>query len=104
MKYLHWREHQTSTQGFPRVLITWWGGGFQEKGKYIANICTNICIVASKLKNVIFLLNKTLSNKIKVTAFFPLLITNYCALQQIYTAGIKYLIFRGLQTLSPLIS
>ena len=43
------------------------GGGFPEKGKYLANICT----VASKLKNVIFLLNKTLSNNIKVTAIFP---------------------------------
>ena len=87
MKYLHWRENQTSTQGFRQVL-TWWGGGgsskfngggglsqdmgacgggFPEKGKYLANICT----VASKLKNVIFLLNKTLSNNIKVTAIFP---------------------------------
>ena len=28
-------------------------GGFQEKGKYLVNICT----VACKLKNVIFLLN-----------------------------------------------
>ena len=43
------------------------GGGFPEQGKYLANICT----VASKLKNVIFLLNKTLSNNIKVTAIFP---------------------------------
>ena len=30
------------------------GGGFQEKGKYLANICA----VARKLKNSIFLLNQ----------------------------------------------
>ena len=30
-----------------------WGGDFQEKGKYLVNICT----AAFNLKNVIFLLN-----------------------------------------------
>ena len=30
------------------------GGGFREKGKYLANICA----VARKLKNSIFLLNQ----------------------------------------------
>ena len=54
--------------GFPTgVNMGACGGGFPEKGKYLANICT----VASKLKNVIFLLNKTLSNNIEVTAIFP---------------------------------
>ena len=38
------------------VRVNTWGawGGFQEKRKYLVNICT----VACKLKNVVFLLNK----------------------------------------------
>ena len=39
-------------KGFSQYMQwTWWG--FQEKGKYLVNICTVVC----KVKNVIFLLN-----------------------------------------------
>ena len=32
MSYLHWRENQTSIQGFPQVLSTWGGTGGEGGG------------------------------------------------------------------------
>ena len=62
MNYLHWREPDQFS-GFCTGVKNMGGGawvntlgsmgGFQEKGKYLVNICTVVC----KLKNVIFLLN-----------------------------------------------